>query len=186
MLSCLLTSCYRVTAKQADDYDMFREEMKEEYEPIYEFLPDISDKNCIEDLYLYYTSENGGHSYYTVYLNCIYSDEEYEKEEKRLNARFSDVGSYRINTDSFEYESISYDGYMSWSHVIYEYILFEKESSRIVYVNLLEDQIHGRSINIPDEYLPKELIEVRETNAIPSDNFYDDTEKKHIYDLQNQ
>ena len=75
----LLTSCCRVTVKSADDYDEFREEMKEEYEPIYKLLPEVTDKSCIQDMYLH-MFEDILDTNYAIYLNCVYSDEDYERE----------------------------------------------------------------------------------------------------------
>ncbi|MBQ8184210.1 MAG: hypothetical protein IJ036_00320 [Lachnospiraceae bacterium] len=171
LLSCLLTSCYRSTVKEASEYDSFREDMKEQYERLYEFLPELGDKSCIEDMYLYYWSGDLFDSYHTIYLNCVYSEEEYEKEEKRLKELFAD--SSQINSDSFEYESLGGGGYTSWTHVFHKYVLFEKENLRIVYIDLFEDSLHGRSTKIPDEYLPKDLVEVRKTGSIPPDNWYE-------------
>lgn len=153
----LLTSCYSDTVKSADDYDEFREEMKEEYEPIYKLLPEVTDKSCIQDMYLH-MFEDILDTNYAIYLNCVYSDEDYEREEERLTKLFGDMEFLQTNPKSFEYESLM-TGFLTEHHLQYEYALFDRENLRIVYVWLYEDQTHHRYTKIPEEYLPKELLE---------------------------
>lgn len=179
MISLLLTSCYKTETEQVLDYTAFYKDMRERSKHISGFLPDISDESCIEEVYLYYTEEDPiFQPNYTIYLNCVYSEEEYENEVKRINELFTDEGLLQRNTDSFEYESMLYGEFLdcspfsldffknqiSWvmAEAHYTYVLFEEEESRIVYITMFEEKLNGRSINIPEEYLPKELVALRE------------------------
>ncbi len=43
--------------------------------------------------------------------------------------------------------------------ISYTYYLFYEEENRIVYVDMFEKELFGKSTEIPERYLPKELVE---------------------------
>lgn len=155
--SMLLTSCYEVNTDQKTDYTEFRNEMQKKNDFIYQVLPILNDESVVEDVYLYYSDRDLLDSFYTVYLNCIFSEEKYTLEYERLQSLSGEEG----NILSFEYESIVFYYYMEFGSVDmvdFSYVLFDEDENRIVYVLIFEK---GEEINIetiPKAYLPKEYL----------------------------
>lgn len=160
-----LSSCYKVNTDNVNDYEAFLQKMQDKHPILYSDLPNV-DKEQIKDMYLYYSDELID-SYYTIYLNCSFTKEQYETEFKRivdLTSQYSDM--LDVNSKSFSYDSIRVNSSLDfdskgWGIVDYSYFLLDSENSRIIYVMIFEKEIMGKSVNVPDEYLPSELIELR-------------------------
>ena len=173
-ISLLLTSCYRSEVDQASDYKSFYKDMQRKGFSVRKFLPDLSDEDCIKELYLYYSDEPIKPSY-AIYLNCVYSEEEYKREAERMTSYQEHM--YR-DMESFDYEAIWYSNHFSMRAVArgvdgdgivrmggsiqYSYVLLDEEESRIVYITIYEQELYAESVNIPEEFLPAELLELRE------------------------
>lgn len=160
-----LSSCYNVNTDNVNDYEAFLQKMQDKHPILYSDLPNV-DKEQIKDMYLYYSDELID-SYYTIYLNCSFTKEQYETEFKRIVDLTSQYGDMLdVNSKSFSYDSIRVNSSLDfdskgWGIVDYSYFLFDSENSRIIYVMIFEKEIMGKSVNVPDEYLPSELIELR-------------------------
>lgn len=132
---------------------------------IYQFLPKVNEEQ-IEDMYLYYSDELLD-SYYSIYLNCSYFEKQYEAELERLSnimSQYNDI--IKKDSKSFSYESFCLDSVLEFDSngngiVDYTYFLFDSENKRIIYVMILEKEVSGESVNIPLEFLPSEVIELR-------------------------
>jgi len=164
----LFTSCYHFESEHVNEYDEFYQNMQEKNDYIYGFLPLLEDNECIDDMYLFYSDRDLLDSYYTIYLNCKYSEKEYRNEEKRITELFVDEDLLVKNSDSFDYESLMYSNlFVRDSSGIgimdYQYVLFSESDFRIVYITFFDKELNGKSINIPEKYLPKELVDLRNT-----------------------
>lgn len=168
IIAVFLTSCYHFESNQTTEYQEFYQKLKENKKQIYNFFPIINDKESIQEVYLFYNDRDLIDTYYTIYLNCNFSKDDYQKEKDRIAKLFEDKDLLVENSDSFEYESLMYDStlypskYGDIDLMSYEYALFLEDEQRIVYVAFFDKELNGKSINIPKEYLPKELLELRD------------------------
>lgn len=167
-LSCvfLFVSCPHYEADQVEEYKEFYQKI-EKKSPIFDAFPSPENEQCIEDMYLFYSERDLFDTYYTGYVNCKYDSEEYYREEKRITELFTDEDLLVKNSDSFEYESLVYGERLARdsdgvSCLNYEYVLFIESEYRIVYITFFDKELNGKSVNIPEEYLPKELVDLRE------------------------
>lgn len=171
LIVVLFRSCYHQETENTQDYYAFRQEMQDKSKTIYDMLPALNDEDCIEDMYLFYSDWDFIDSFYTVYLNCQYSEQEYKNEEMRIAALFSDEQVLVKNSDLFDYPSLMHRDYFDFDlngmigMMTYEYVLFDESEFRVVYVTLFDKELNGKSTNIPEEYLPKELNELRRSAA---------------------
>ena len=170
----LLASCAQYEVEQQDEYKEFYQKMEKKKNRMFEFFPSPENQDCIEDMYLFYSERDLIDTYYTCYLNCKYDEEEYCREEKRITELFTDENLLIKNSESFEYESLSYSEQLDHdilgvSYLRYEYVLFIESEYRIVYITFFDKELYGKSVNIPEQYLPKELVDLR--------NSYEDTIK---------
>lgn len=171
LMTLLLSSCNNIDTTDADDYESFLQEMNERDKSIYDQLPQLS-ADQIEDIYLYY-SDDFLDSFYAIYLKCSYTEEQYDLEYTRieqLTEQWSDM--IEINSESFTLDSLCVDSYLEFNDlkywfnmkvglVDYSYFLFDDANYEIIYVLIFEKELNGKSTNIPSEYLPKELNELR-------------------------
>lgn len=165
----LFVTGYHFESTQTVEYNAFHQDMQEKNEYIYKLLPVLKDDKYIEDMYLFYSDRDLIDSYYTVYLNCRYSEKEYRTEKTRISELFESDGYLIKNSSLFNYESLM--GTHRFFHdssdvdlMNYEYVLFSESDYRIVYVTFFDKELNGKSINIPKMYLPKELISLRNEN----------------------
>ena len=160
----MLTSCYHYKSDVSSDYGEFRIDMKSKAKGIYDFLPDLENEDVIKDVFMYYSDADLIDSFYTVYLNCQYSEEEYNKEKERLEKVLKGAN---VDSNSFELPSIVADEYMNGEYpynsvyMRYSYALFDEDEFRIIYVEFFDKELNGYSTNIPEEYLPKKLVAAR-------------------------
>ena len=167
ILICFLTSCYQLESKNIAEYQSFYAEMDKRESFIYELFPNLKEQNSIKGMYIYYDDKDLIDSCYAVYLDCEYTEEMYNTEIARLS-ELSDYEDLVIkNSNSFNYNSFVYtdilysNSYVDSGTARYDYALFDKSRFKIVYVSIFEDELNGKSSNIPEEYLPIELIEAR-------------------------
>ena len=172
----LLTGCYKLESENLAEYSEFRNKMQKTETYIYNFLPDNKTVSTFDDLYLFYNSRDLIDNYHTIYLNCTFSKENFQLEKERISALFSDL-EYRIeNSESFDCESLMYENTLIYDSTEsglfeYEYVLFFEDELKIVYVTFFDKKIHGNSTNIPQEYLPKELVTLQ--NSRTEGNMFD-------------
>ena len=162
----LFVSCPHYEVDQVEEYKEFYQKMSKSTSPIFDVFPSPENEQCIEDMYLFYSERDLLDTYYTGYLKCKYDSEEYYREEKRIKDLYTDEVLLDKNSDSFEYESLIYDDILSRdddgvSYLRYEYVLFIESEYRIVYVTFFDKELNGKSVNIPEKYLPKELVDLR-------------------------
>lgn len=97
-----------------------------------------------------------------IYLNCVYDKDSYEQEVKRITG----LDYYKnpiSNSKSFNYNSLVIDNKVSQSGIKAYYYLFNESKCQIVYICIEEQTLYGKSAKIPEEYLPKEVLELRAT-----------------------
>ena len=107
IIAFLFASCYHLDSEQPEDYESFRQNMQGKY--VYDLLPPLEDTDCIQEAYLFYSDWDLLDSYYTIYINCLFTEEEYQAECERITNTFTDPYFLTINSDSFGYPSMSYD-----------------------------------------------------------------------------
>lgn len=177
MVAVLFTSCTRFETSAQSEYDKYYKELQKRQASAAEFLPESISEDCIEDMYLFYNGKDLIDDYYTIYLNCKYTAEEYFNEKNRISELFVDEDLLVKNSESFIYESLMYEDTFDYTDIKisdsynlnlidlelmhFKYVLFDESELRIVYVNFFDKELYGKSTNIPNEYLPKELVDLR-------------------------
>ena len=162
----LCASCSQYEVEKSEEYKEFHQKMEKMKNPMFEIFPSLENEDCIDDMYLFYSERDLIDTYYTCYLNCIYDEEAYCREVKRITEVFTNEDLLKKNSESFEYESLSYSGDLTQdidgvSYMRYEYVLFIESEYRIVYITFFDKELYGKSVNIPEQYLPKELVDLR-------------------------
>lgn len=158
-LSLLMTSCYSIETKECDSYSVFWNKMQKERTSISTMMPELTNSDYIQEVYLYYTDIDPLETCYVVYLNCLYSDEQYAEEYKRLKDLTDEYSV--INSPSFTLSSIELDNYLMISpkgdiYIRYCYFLLDNDKKQVVYVMAFESGKKLHIENIPTEFLPKE------------------------------
>lgn len=165
ILLCL-TSCYHIDSNQRSEYFVFKEKMNKSNDIIYSLLPSLESEDYIEDIYMFYSDYDLLDSFYTVYLKCKFDEKEYKDEQKRITSVFNEEEFLVKDSDSFKYPSLMYDS-LFWSNekqvdmMRYNYALFVEDTYSIIYVAIFDKETNGKSVNVPEEYLPKELVDIR-------------------------
>jgi len=164
-----LTACYYCDTTQFEDYGRFREEMQKMGKQLDVFLPALESDEPVEDMYLFYSDRDLIDTYYTVYLNCRYTEEKYRQEEERIVLLFNDEDLLIKNSESFGMDSLMYgEGCFGDADGIildYMYVLFDEAEQQIVYIAFFDKELYGKYTNIPEKYLPKELIDSELMNS---------------------
>ncbi len=169
LVTCLIfTGCYHIDSHDINDYDSFMSKMNhKKHEYISKFFPKLEDTDCVNDMYLYYSDYDLLDSLYTVYLNCSYDDETYASEIQRLKNKFANYS----DSISFDYEPVVIDEAHidNSSQSVYircTYALCNEKENQIVYVSIFQKaEIDIIKDNIPNEYLPKEIQNIKKINA---------------------
>ncbi|MDD5923735.1 MAG: hypothetical protein PUC88_02970 [Clostridia bacterium] len=143
ILCVFLTGCYQIDSKSKTDYSDFYKKMRTVMPTTYAMLPLPGSMESIDDIYLYYSDYDLIDSYYTIYLECSFSDEKYETEKQRVidDAKQYDFTLY--NSETFSYDSVyvsqgivqDSDGFLA---IQISYTLFDDENSKIIYVDTFE------------------------------------------------
>lgn len=172
-----ISSCIDIDTDNKNNYEEFLNVMSSRSEYIYDIIPKL-DENAIDDLYLFYSDKDLLDSFYSIYINCCYSDEDYESELLRISSLSDkydfdteksnefdlDAKILDYNIDISVYKSpirLIQNSYILFSHILCSYILFDDNSNRVVYVMIFEKDLDGKSLNIPEIYLPKKLVKLR-------------------------
>ncbi len=71
-----MTSCYSLETVDSNEYISFLNKIKSSHPTNYGALPKLEDIGCIEEMYLYYTDKEIIDTMYTIYLNCVYGQDE--------------------------------------------------------------------------------------------------------------
>ena len=161
--------CYHIDSGNADDYAHFMSKMSDRNEIMYKFFPKLENTDCIDEVFLYYSDYDLFDSLYTVYVNCVYDDEAYASEIKRLESRYGKFSGYSYE-DSYEYEVTeeeeSFSVFGQTTNMRYLYALRNPEENRIVYVGIFQKgEIDIIKDNIPNEYLPKKIQDTEKINV---------------------
>ena len=163
-----LSGCAHIDTDKIEDYGSFLQTMKDMNSGEYPYLPSAEYLDCMEEVVLYYSDYDLLDSFYTIYVNCVYTPEDYKKEEQRL-LELSENGSLSYDADSFCHEAIvlskTFESDEELSVMVYDYFLFDQDASRIVYVSLFDKELRRRHYNIPSEFLPSELVSFMEQKA---------------------
>lgn len=105
-----------------------------------------------------------------IYLECVYSKEDYEAEKKRLmevSDRDTEL-SARYTTEDFPYPAVYA---MKGSDSGYEYVLFVEEEQKMIYV-FLQGGVDRRDLQFSEEYLPLDYGQ---------NGFHDEEDEYNIY-----
>lgn len=162
-----LTGCYQIDSKSKTDYPDFYEKMRTVMPTTYTSLPSPESIESINDSYLYYSDYDLIDSYYTIYLECSFSDEKYETEKQRVidDAKQYDFTVY--NSDSFSYDSVYINQCIQHDSdefiaIDISYTLFDDENNKIIYVDSFEEgtKSEWKTSYIPEKYLPSDLIDL--------------------------
>ena len=185
-LSCLLSFCScvgRVTYRDPADYATARGDVTyglEADNSLCEFFPDVEESQ-IQEMY-FYDNHLSWDPCFICYLNCSYSDEEYQTEIARIQRFCEDHPSFNDDEDwewiqHLRYsQGITYKGFFAsqydQSHKldnIYTLcFLLKPEENRVVYLAIDADTNKGfwkKSYNLPEEYLPDGFIELRDSQT---------------------
>ncbi len=167
-------SCYHIDSSDVSDYKDFMSKMSDRNEIMYKFFPKLENTDCIDEIYLYFSDNYLFDSMYTAYVNCVYDDETYASEIKRLESRYGKFSNYSYE-DSYEYdvteEEESFTVYASHNggettSIRYLYALRNEEENRIVYVGIFQKcEIDIIKDNIPNEYLPKKIQDTKKITS---------------------
>lgn len=171
----MFNSCYHFETSLESQYDTYYQKLQEASPLVAEFLPESISEDCIEDMYIFYSDRDLLDSYHTVYLNCKYTEEEYLNEKNRISELYVDEDLLVVNSEQFTYESLMYGDTLSYEKIQvgdlynsiramlmdFEYVLFDENEFRVVYVSFFDKELYGKSTNIPEEYLPKDLVDLR-------------------------
>lgn len=169
------TSCGLIEFSDSDnEYSVAVNKLKERHPKLYEYLPKLENTEEIKNFYIY-AEDDLLDSFYIMYVDSICSDEVYESEQNRLLSKYQEEScSSEEFDDNFDF-IIPLHNFIEFDHVdnTYplssgmancEYILFNKSGKQIVYVFIFtKDLMDEHLYNIPETYLPKELIELRDT-----------------------
>lgn len=164
LLVCgLLTGCYEIDTHDPADYPGFYREKRTDFE----MLPAPDAIASIEDVYLFYSDYDLLDSYYTIYLACSFTPEQFEAEKQRLTDYAGQIDFSLTNADVFAYDSVyinqvvesSSDGFLAF---LVSYALFDAENNRIIYVEAFEKGTNAqwKTAYIPDAYLPSDLLDL--------------------------
>ncbi len=109
----------------------------------------------------------------------------YEAEKQRI---FDEIAQYhheyilKSDNSQFQYDALVVDDVMRFDEteieifnhpplnaideteigiIDYFYFLFDEENGKIIYVFIFERNLFGKSVNIPKEYLPNDLVALR-------------------------
>ncbi len=176
MILLCMTSCYHFESNEKSDYNTFKEDLYKVNDYIYSYLPTIENDDVIDEVYLFYSDWDLLDSFYTTYVNCVYSEEEYQKEKDRLTELFADDQYLSDEALTLNYPSLMHENSIDTSHgflgdevldmMKLNYVLFDEENFRIVYITIFDKELNSKSVNIPEEYLPKELVELRKNQNV--------------------
>ena len=170
LLICgMLSGCYQINTHNQSDYSAFYNKMETVMPATYEMMPAPDAMESIHDIYLFYSDYDLIDSYYTIYLECTFTPEQFEIEKQRLTECAGQYDFSLSDSDQFSYDSVCInqsitsndDGFIAYQ---ISYALFEAENNKIIYVDAFEE---GRSeqlriTNIPDAYLPSDLLSLIE------------------------
>lgn len=168
-LALSLCACYEIDSTNADDYAAFYKNSSD-IALQSDLLPLPENIESFDDIMLYYSDYNLIDSYHIIYLNCNFSDENFEIEKQRALDYGKTYDGTIYNSESFSYDSVSINtllptdfDFERLKHIYVSYALFDKENNKIIYVMIFEEgsNVFGKSSAIPDEYLPKELVELK-------------------------
>ncbi len=170
-LALSLCACYEIDSTDSSDYAAFYEKSSE-LSLQCDFLPLPTNIESFDDILLYYSDYDLIDSYHTIYLNCNFTDKNYEIEKQRALDYGKNYDFTIYDSDSFNLNSIyinTLDCNQTELHHIYiSYILFDDASNKIIYVMIFEEgnstqdsSVFSKSSNIPNEYLPKELLDYK-------------------------
>lgn len=167
IFSCALSSCYYQNTDIIKEYSSFLRKIDEKDKSMYSLLPKNDKMDYIQDIYLYYSDFDMMDSMYAIYVNCLFEQNMYIKETQRILEITEQWDFVEENVDSFDYDSVVIDQVFYFDNLNmglmnYSYVLFDDNNSRIVYVFIFEKQLDGMSMNIPSDYLPKEIVALRE------------------------
>ena len=182
-LSCLLSFCScvgRVTYRDPADYATARGDVTfglEADNSLCEFFPDVEESK-IQEMYIY-DKELTLEQNYICYLNCVYSDEEYQTEVARIQSYF-EKHSWVEDTKGLNVLSDT-QNIISRGNIVAENdqndelyriagacILLRPEENRIIYFIIHADAkkwFWKKSYNLPEEYLPDGFIELRDSQT---------------------
>lgn len=167
----LFCGCYKIDSTSSQDYANFYKK-SDEIALQCDFLPLPENVKDFEDVLLYYSDYDLLDSYHTIYLNCNFTDENFQTEKQRALNYGENYDFTVYNSDSFALDSIyinTLDCEQKELHHIYiSYVLFDDKNNKIIYVMIFEEGdknrsggVFNKSSAIPDEYLPKELLEYK-------------------------
>ena len=161
-VTCAFTACYYCETTEPEEYVAFYNQMKNANTQLDVFLPPLENDDPIDDMYLFYNGRDLIDTYHTVYLNCHYTEEVYHQEKERMVQFCNDENLLIKDSNSFDMPSLMYgEGFFgdTTSMILdYTYVLFDEAELRIIYITFFDKEINGEYTNIPEEYLPKELI----------------------------
>lgn len=165
LFSISLTGCYQIDSKSTTDYPGFYKKMSTVMPTTYDSLPSPESIASIDDIYLYYSDYDLIDSYYTIYLECSFSDETYEAEKQRVIDDAKQYDFTLFNSESFSYDSVYVNQCIQHSPygfiaIQISYALFDDDNNKIIYVDTFEEgtKSEWNTAYIPDQYLPNELI----------------------------
>lgn len=168
----ILTGCYYIESTNSNDYVMFYRKLEEIMPMTYSMLPALENIKNIDDIILYYSDYDLIDSYYTIYLECTFEQEQFKEEKQRLNdfVKESEVAEIAIyDSNEFNYSSIYINQDIhsdtdDFAVIYVSYVLFDDINNKIIYVDIFEEGgiANGRSISIPEKYLPRKLLELRQ------------------------
>ena len=151
----LFNGCYNIETSNAKRYHSFYNKMERKHPGIYERLPDPQGVQ-LEEVYLYHWDLDLIDTSYMIYLNCVYdNEEEYTTEKKRQYKLGEEWEHTQYNSASFDYESIVREQTIYEYERHFDYVLFDDDEQRIVYVYMFD--FDRKFENIPQKYLPDEL-----------------------------
>lgn len=132
-----------------------------------EIFPEEIPASAKTPVYSYYFRDTWNTPVYEIYLECSYSQADYEKETARLAQLHTDwhsdaPGGYEItsqatiqyDTESFLYPCyLASDGYLQ----AYEYALLDASGLRIIYISV--QNMPKEKISFPAAYLPSDYMD---------------------------
>lgn len=169
LLITSFTSCYYLDSDKKTDYGDFCKQMKKINPYLYDFFPKEDSKDNIVSSYWYYSDYDLIDSFYTIYLACEYGEEQYKNEYERL-LEHCEEGMSDIDSSEFDYSNItiqhlvSYDSIFDTVYINSIYALFDNELKQIIYVAIFNKDDYSNVLNIPEKYLPKDYLQLNQTN----------------------
>ena len=166
-LCILLTGCYRIDSKSQTDYPDFYKKMSTVMPTAYAMLPAPDSMESIDDIYLYYSDYDLIDSYYTIYLECSFTSDQYEIEKQRVTDNASQYDFTLYNSESFSYDSVYINQCIEHDSsgflvIQISYTLFDNKNCKIIYVATFEEgtKSEWKTSYIPDKYLPGNLVDL--------------------------